>query len=153
MPSYTYRDGRMVQIPDTVITEDTELRGMVTNTVIVRGPATATVLGSLNGTVSVEAGATLIAHGSVSGTLNVASGGTAIFHTATHGTLHVSAGAVAHLLPGASALGTMRIEGILINEGVRGTNVGGSGVVEDRPGSRVRQPDGTLPDGTTIYKD
>jgi hypothetical protein len=151
MPSYTYRDGQLVEIPDTVITEDTDLRESVTNTVIVRGPATATAYAPLSGTVTVESGATLITHGAVNGTVNVSNEGTVIFHGPANGTLHIGAGGLVHIQRGASAIGTMQIEGVLINDGVRGANIRGDGLVEDRPGSQVRQPDRTLPDGTTIY--
>ena len=58
---------------------------------------------------------------------------------------------IMHLLPGAVALGVLRIEGTLINEGTRGVDVSGRGTVDDREGSILRRPDRSLPDGTTVY--
>ena len=151
MTSYTYRNGQMTEIPDTVIAEDLEIRESISNTLIVRPGVNVTTLASITGTVRVMTGATLEARGSVSGTVGVEDGARATFHGQASGSINVDRGAVMHLLPGAVALGVLRIEGTLINEGTRGVNVSGRGTFDDREGSIVRRPDRSLPDGTAIY--
>ncbi|WP_146071794.1 hypothetical protein [Cryobacterium sp. Y50] len=152
MTTYTYQNGQMIKIPDTVIAEDVEIRESISNTLIVRPGVNVTTLASITGTVRVMTGATLEARGSVSGTVGVEDGARATFHGQANGSINVDRGAVMHLLPGAVALGVLRIEGSLINEGTRGVNVSGRGAVDDREGSTVRRPDRSLPDGTSIYE-
>lgn len=153
MPSYKYVDGRMVEIPDTEITESGTLERDVRNTLIVRPGVQLTITGRVLGTVQVQSGASLNAVGSVSGTVHVEAGARAEFHSRLGGTLHVDRGGVATLSPGAVALGSLSIDGLLINEGTRGTQVRGRGSVDDRDGSRVREPDETTEDGAVIYRD
>lgn len=153
MTSYTYKDGEMIEIPDTVVSEDTEIREPVNNTLVLRPGVNVTTLAAVNGTVRVMVGATLQARGPVSGTLSVEDGARALIHGRAGGTIKIDRGAEVRLLPGAVALGVIRVDGSLINEGVRGVNVSGSGTVEDRAGSTVRSPDRTLPNGATVYKD
>ena len=141
MTTYTYQNGQMIEIPDTVIAEDVEIRESISNTLIVRPGVNVTTLASITGTVRVMSGATLEARGSVSGTVGVEDGARATFHGQANGSINVDRGAVMHLLPGAVALGVLRIEGSLINEGTRGVNVSGRGTVDDRAGSTVRRPD------------
>ncbi|MEA9987067.1 hypothetical protein [Subtercola sp. RTI3] len=149
-PSYTYRNGEMVQVEDTIVDVDSELDGTIDTTLLVQAGARLTTSGTLNGTVSVLNGH-LVAHGRVNGTVHVASGSSAIFHGPLSGTLSVDSGATAHLMPTVVALGKMRIDGRLVNQGVRTANVTGGGSVVDQGTGHVRQPDETLPDGTTIY--
>lgn len=152
MPSYTYRDGRMIEIPDTVVTEDTEIHDRISNTLVIRPGVKVTTFAPVSGTVRVMSGSTLDARGTVSGTVGLDDGARATFHGKASGTINVDRGAIAQLMPGAVALGILHVEGTLINEGTRGTNVHGRGSVEDRDGSIVRPPSRTLPDGTTIYE-
>jgi hypothetical protein len=151
MTTYTYQNGQMIEIPDTVIAEDVEIGEPISNTLIIRPGVNVTTLASITGTVRVMTGATLEARGSVSGTVGVEEGALATFHGQASGSINVERGAVMHLLAGAVALGVLRIEGSLLNEGTRGVNVSGGGTVEDREGSIVRRPDRSLPDGTTVY--
>jgi hypothetical protein len=153
MTSYTFRNGQMVEVPDTVVTEDTDFHDSISNTLVIHPGITATTFANVSGTVRVMAGAAFDARGAVSGTVTVDAGAVATFHSVANGSIHVSDQGLAHLLPGAIALGTMRIDGRLINEGVRGVNVSGVGFVEDREGSSVRRPTRTLSDGTTVYED
>lgn len=152
MPSYTYENGEMIEIPDTVVSEDTEIREPVTNTLVVCPGVSVTTLAAVSGTVRVMSGATLQARGSVSGTVDVENGARALFHGQASGTISIERGAEVHLLSGAVALGVIRVYGTLVNDGVRGVNVSGPGTVEDREGSTVRRPDRIMPDGTTIYR-
>lgn len=152
MPSYEYVDGRMVEIPDIEITESGTLERDVRSTLIVRSGVQLTTSGDISGTVQVQRGASLSAIGHVSGTVHVASGAQAEFHSRMDGTLHVDSGGVATLLPGSVALGSMSIDGLLINEGTRGVQVHGRGSVEDRDGSRVREPDEIRQDGAVVYR-
>jgi len=152
MPTYEYVNGKMVEVPDTEIRESGTLAGDVSNTLIVRPGVTLTTTGAISGTVNVERGATLKATGPISGTVHVASGAEADFHGRMSGTLHVTTGGTAHLTPGSVALGSMHIDGLLINEGTRGVSVKGRGSVQDRPGSTVRQPDEVADDGAVIYR-
>jgi hypothetical protein len=69
------------------------------------------------------------------------------------GTLHVNRSGTATLLPTAVVLGTIHIEGTLINEGTRGVHTYGAGVNDDREGSTVRHLDEIWDDGITIYRD
>ncbi|NVC25162.1 hypothetical protein E7Z53_17200 [Kocuria salina] len=152
MPSYTYKDGELVEIPDVVITESCELSEPITVTVVIKAGAHVVSLAELTGSVNVESGASLDAKGHVMGTVNVAAHGEATFHQQASGTLNISQGGRVRLAETCVALGTMNIDGELVNEGVRGVQVHGTGTVEDRPGSTVRQPDETWPDGTVVYR-
>lgn len=152
MPSFEYVDGQMVKVPDMEITESGTLGGDVRSTLIVRSGVQLTTTGDITGTVQIQRGASLSAIGHVAGTVHVASGAQAEFHSRMAGTLHVDSGGVAVLLPGSVALGTLRIDGLLINEGTRGIQVHGRGSVEDRDGSRVREPDEVMQDGSVVYR-
>ncbi|MGP5197341.1 hypothetical protein [Arthrobacter rhombi] len=152
MANYTYRDGKMVEVPDIIATEDTELHEPVKNTLIIRPGVAVVSYAKISGTIVVMPGATLDARGPVSGTVTIQDEARATFHSSASGTVKVSGGAVMHLLPGSIALGVLKVEGTLINEGTRGLNVTGQGVVDDRIGSIVRRPDRTLRDGTTVYE-
>lgn len=151
MPSYEYRNGELVEVPDVVITESRDLHQNVKNTLVIRSGVTLNLYGRLSGTVQVQAGATLVARSDVSGTVRVASTAQATFYEHMSGTLHVDRGGVATLAPSSLATGTMHVEGTLVNEGTRGVQVHGPGVVDDREGSTIRQPDETWEDGTTVY--
>lgn len=153
MPSYQYVDGRMVEIPDLVIDESCELQETIKQTVVLRNGAEVVVHGVVKGTVQVQRGSRVEFMNAVNGTVNVETGASASFFYRLGGTLNVYAGGSAFLSSSAVALGSMCIEGTLINEGVRGVNVSGSGVVEDREGSTVRLPDETWHDGTVVYRD
>lgn len=152
MPSYTYRAGELVEVPDIIVSESCEIREPVKNTVIIRSGAQVTARSTLSGTVTVEQGAVLEAHGPVNGTVTIEGGARAVFHDRASGTIHVRAGGEARLTPTAVALGTMTVDGVLTNEGVRGVQVKGSGEVIDAPGSMVREPDETLTYGTVVYR-
>jgi len=151
MPSYTYRDGELVEIPDTVITVSDEIREPVKNTLIIRAGAHVTSWAKISGTVVVEQDAVLETHAAVGGTVDIQAGGRALFRGKVGGTIQVREGGAATLADTAVALGTMKVDGVLTNEGVRGVQVNGHGRVIDAPGSTVRQPDATWPDGTVVY--
>lgn len=151
MPSYEFRDGEMVEVPDLVIDETTDVHEDVSRTVTITNGATVTVHGSVSGTLNVQQGATLIAEGQVSGTVHVQRGSEATFNAQASGTIHVERGATATLGPSATAFGMMKIDGVLVNHGARGKQVHGSGTVDDREGSTIREPDETWADGTTVY--
>lgn len=152
MPSYVYRNGDMVEVPDTTVTESCEIHESVTNMLIVQAGATVTAHSSISGTVNLERGSRLEVRGPVNGTVVISSGARATFYDRVGGTVHVHADAEAVLAPGAAALGTLKVEGLLTNEGVRGIQVSGSGRVVDAPGSEVRQPDERWSDGTVVYR-
>ena len=151
MPTYEYRNGERVEVPDLVITESCDLHEKVTKTVVIGPGVTLTLHDRVSGTVQVTAGATLEAHADVSGTVHVAAGAHATFYNHMTGTLQVERGGIATLAPSSVATGAMRIDGTLVNEGARGLHVRGAGVVEDREGSTIRQPDETGEDGTQVY--
>lgn len=152
MTSYTYRDGTMIEVPDTIANEDTEIHEPVENTLVIRPGVAVVSYARISGTIVVMTGATLDARGPVSGTVTIQDEAHATFHSTASGTIKVSGGAVMHLRPESIALGVLKVEGTLINEGTRGPNVTGQGVVDDRIGSIVRRPDRTLRDGTTVYE-
>lgn len=139
MPSYAYREGQLVKVPDLVISESCDLHEAVNRTLIIEGEAEVTSYGPLNGMVELAPGTVLDARGTVNGAVNVAREARATFHGSINGLLRVNSGGRARLARTAAAYGTMVIDGILINEGARGVQVGGSGVVDDRPSSTVRQ--------------
>jgi hypothetical protein len=151
LPSFKYRDGKLVELPDVVVSKSGDLHEDVKQTLVIKTGVTLTVHGSVSGTVEVQPGATLKAQGDVSGTVHVATDAEATLLGRVSGTLKVSRGGVATLAPSAVALGTMSIDGTLINHGTRGVQVHGAGVVDDREGSTVRQPDETWEDGTEVY--
>lgn len=147
-PSFEYRDGRMVEVPDVHISTDVVLSEPITRTLVISDGATVVARAPISGSVQITAGQ-LIAETSISGTVTVRSGSSASFAASMSGTLNVAVGGRAHIRPGATALGSMRIDGSLLNEGVRGVQLHGSGQVEDR--GQVRQPDRTDPDGVVVY--
>lgn len=151
VPTYTYRNGRLVEIADTIVAKDTEFTEPISNTMIILPGVKAITTGPVSGTVQLMESASLDARGPVTGTVSVADAAHLTVHERAGGTLHIAAGGVAHLLPGSVALGTMRVDGTLINEGTRGVQISGSGYVDDRDGSTVRQPDAWGPDGTSVY--
>jgi len=151
MPSYTYGDGELVEVPDTIITVSCEIREPVKNTLIIRSGAHVTSWAQISGTVVVEHDAVLETHAGVGGTVDIHAGGRALFRGKVGGTIHVHEGGAATLVDTAVALGTMKVDGVLTNEGVRGVQVHGQGRVIDAPGSTVRQPDETWPEGTVVY--
>lgn len=138
----------MVEIPDLHVRADTVLTDPVSRTMVINGGVTVVARAPISGSVQIESGQ-LIAEADVSGTVTVGSGSSASFAASMSGTLRVAVGGRAHLRTSAVALGTMRIDGALLNEGVRGVQLSGSGSVEDR--GMVRQPDRIDPDGTVIY--
>lgn len=152
MSSYEYRDGQLVPVSDTVISEDCELRAPVTSTLTIQAGVSVVALGNINGSVNVLQGASLEAYGDVNGTVSADSDARITFHGRATGTIHLASGGLAHFSKGAVALGTMRIEGTLINEGTRGINVSGAGQIEDREGSSVRYPD-SASDTAEVYRD
>lgn len=152
MSSYEYRNGQFVPVEDLVISESGDLHEKVNRTVVIENGTAVTTYGTINGTVQLRSGTSLDARGTINGTVNVEREATATFHAALNGTLNVDQGGVARLTSTAVSLGTKHIEGTLINEGVRGVQVSGSGTVEDRPGSTVRQPDEVRPDGGVVYR-
>jgi hypothetical protein len=152
MPGYEYRGDEFVPVPDVVVSESGDLWEDLSCTLVI-GPGVAlTTHGRISGTVEVGEGSTLDARNDLSGTLSVAANGVATIHRQASGTLHVGTGATVTLAESAVAIGTMHIDGRLINYGTRGVNVSGTGVVDDREGSTVRPPDETLDDGTVIYR-
>lgn len=151
MPSYEYRDGEMVEVPEVVVSESGDLHEDVERTLVIRAGVTLGAHGRVNGTVEMQSGATLNAQSDVNGTVNVASNAEATFHRRMGGALNVARDGVAILAPSAIALGTMNIDGTLINHGTRGVQVHGAGVVDDRDGSTVRPPDETWEDDTAVY--
>lgn len=153
MASFEYRDGEMIEVPDVVVDESGELTEDVSRTLVIEPGVTLRTFGKLSGTVTVRRGAALDARGSVSGTVSVAERAEATFHGRASGTLNVARGGVITLAETAIALGVMRVDGTLVNYGTRGIDVRGAGVVDDREGSTVRQPDERLGDGSTIYLD
>ena len=152
MPSYESRDGEMVEVPDFVVTESGDLHEPVTRTLIIQPGVTLNVTAKISGTVDIGDGSTLNAQSGVGGTVHVRPGGQVTFHERMGGTLHIARGATATIEPNATALGTINVDGTLINFGTRGVQVHGTGIVDDREGSSVREPDETQEDGTVIYR-
>jgi hypothetical protein len=152
VPSFEYRNGQLVPVEDVVISESGELHENIDRTLVIENGATVTSYGTINGTVQLTAGTTFDARGTINGTVNVQRDAVANFHAGLNGTLNVNQGGVARLAPAAVSLGAKHIDGTLINEGVRGVQVSGSGTVEDRPGSTVRQPDEVRPGGGVVYR-
>lgn len=151
MPSYEYRDGEMIEVPDLVVTESGDLREDVKHTLVIRPGVSLTVHGRVKGTVHVEGGARLDARGDVNGTVHVGPNAEATFHRKMGGTLHIERSGTATLAASAVALGTLHVEGKLVNYGTRGVQVHGGGTVDDREGSTVREPDEKWDDGTAVY--
>jgi hypothetical protein len=142
----------MVEVPDTTVSEDCIIDVPVDNTLVIEPGVNAIARAPISGTVEVQQDSVLDARSDVSGTVHLSRGARAVFHGRANGTINIEAGAVMRLLPKATALGTLIVDGTLINEGTRGVNVSGSGTVDDREGSTVRQPNKTLSDGSMVYE-
>lgn len=149
-PSFVYQNGEMFEVPDITLSDDTTLTEKVTRTLIITNGATVTALAPISSTVRVESGV-LDARSKVSGTVTVGAAGQASFAARMTGTLQVQAGGSAHIRATASALGTMHIDGYLLNEGERGAQRSGTGEVDDR--GSVRPPDERGANGAVIYRD
>lgn len=152
MASFDYRDGQMIEVPDIVVNESRQIDQDVSRTLVIESGATVTTIGRVSGTIKVKSGAILDARGDVGGTVQIAAGGRAAFHASVGGTLHIEHGGVAAIGRTAVALGTMYVEGELINHGTRGFQVSGTGIVQDLEDSSVQQPDETWDDGTVVYR-
>jgi hypothetical protein len=113
----------MIEIPDTVVSEDTEIRGPVTNTLVTCPGVSVTTLDAVSGTVRVMSGDTLPARARCLGWLTSRTG----------------------LAPCSTAKQAAQ------SRCVRGVRVSGSGPVKYREGSTLRPPVRTMPSGTTIY--
>lgn len=151
MPSYRYENGEMIEVPDTIVNESGELHDDVSATLIVKPNIEVVLHGHVNGTIRIEGGARAEIRGDVGGTVHISRGAEATFYGRMGGTVHVEKGGTATFTSGVVALGTMRVEGVLVNYGTRSIMVSGSGTVDDREGSTVRQPDETHEDGTVVY--
>jgi hypothetical protein len=124
-PSYRFEDGKMVQIPDTIVSQSGTLDEDITNTVVIEPGVALITTGRISGTVNVLGGASLEAKNNVGGTVHIEPGGRATFHAGVGGTLVVDRSAVAVLTRSAVALGSLNIQGELVNEGTRGVQVTG----------------------------
>src|SRR5690348_2432334 len=92
MPSYEYRDGEMIQVPDLVVVESGDLYEDINTTLVVRSGISLILHGEVNGTVHVERAATVEAKGDVNGTVHVEPTAAATFHQKLGGTLHIARG-------------------------------------------------------------
>ncbi|TDE08203.1 hypothetical protein [Jiangella asiatica] len=151
MPSYEYRDGQLVEVPDLIVRTSGDLHEEVHRTLVIASGVELAVHGVISGTVNVQSGAVLDARNDVYGTVNVEPDAQMRVHKHANDTLNVQRGGTITILPSAVALGTIHVEGTLINEGTRGTQVHGAGAIEDREGSSVRPPDETRGDGAVVY--
>jgi hypothetical protein len=129
-----------------VLSEDTELRGVINNGVVVDAGAVVRVLGTLNGSVSVKSG-TVLNDGTVNGSVHLASGTEVRVAGVLSGSTHIAEGGTAVVLRAGSLRGSLHNDGLLINDGTRGGTVQGSGSIEDRPGASVKQPNYMSADG------
>ena len=66
MPSYDYRDGELVEVPDVVVSESGDLRDDVSRTLVIDPGVTLTTHGRPSGTVAVREGARLDARNDIS---------------------------------------------------------------------------------------
>lgn len=151
MPSYKIVNGAQVEVSDTVVSDDATVEDELSNVVIVRNGAELIARARITGSVVVERGGRLLAFEDVTGTVSLQEGSEAEFHAGLGGALHVSRRATALLKPDAVALGSLNVDGTLVNEGTRGRTVNGDGRVDDLPGSTVRQPDAVDGDMEIYY--
>lgn len=140
-----------MQVSDIVVSESGDLHEAVNRTLKIRPGVTLTVHRRVSGTVEAQPGATLQAQSDVDGTVDVSANAEATLHSRMGGTLNVNRGGVATLAPSAIALGTMRIDGTVTNNGTRGVEVHGAGVADYRDGSTIRPPDETREDSIVVY--
>lgn len=152
MPSYEFRNGRKIEIPETILDKSGDFVGTHNNSVIVRGMGTHVASrATINGTLTVSDGVTFENFGTVNGTVNVASGANYVVHGAQNGTSHVEHGGKLRVAPGGMLMGIASGEGELVNEGTRASTSTYVRRIVDAPGSRVRQPDEVDGDGTTYF--
>lgn len=152
MPSYEYRNGRRVELEDLVVSVSQDLHETINCSLRVQAGAILSSYGTINGSIDLELGAQLHAFGPINGTLYVRDGAEVVIHRALNGSAVICSGGTLHIEQAASAMGSLQIEGTLINSGTRSDTVSGSGRILDREGSTVRRPDEIRPDGTRIFR-
>ncbi len=67
MASFEYRDGKMIEVPDIVVTESRQIDQDVGRTLVIESGAMVTTNGRVSGTINVKRGATLDARGTSGG--------------------------------------------------------------------------------------
>lgn len=108
------------------------------------------VRGVQNGSVSSRPTATGVVRGTVNGSVTVAEGGRVEVVGSINGSVHVEEGGLNHIAPSGKLAGSLHVNGVIENEGVRGGPVTGYGDVRDVGTGRVRQP--VVENGVIAYR-
>jgi hypothetical protein len=140
-------DGR--EVPPKVVREDETLRGTHQGGVYVEREATLVLLGTHQGSLHLEAGARSVIVGQHQGSLHVADDAVATIRGSQQGSTHVAEGGEVVVESSGRLAGSLHNEGAIHNGGVRGGTASGSGILEDLPGSTVKQPQ--IRNGMTVY--
>lgn len=135
--SQTYQDPFVVQ-------GDVVLRQPHSGSICVHEGANFTIARSAqhSGSLHFRRGSTGRIEGSHAGSLHMAADVTVEVQGNQSGSAHVAAGAVLTVAPDGQLAGSLHIDGLVTNAGVRGGSLetGLGGEVRDLPGSRVKQP-------------
>lgn len=135
--------------PPLVVEESFVVSGTREGSICVHRGATLTIAGTQIGTVALRSGSSLVVRGIQNGTLRVGPDSSVEVHGAVNGSVHVEPRGRVHVLPGAKLAGSLHVDGIVENQGLRGGRVSGSGFVRDLDGGSEKQP--RIENGNRIY--
>ena len=145
--SFDITDGR--RVPPKVVHETETLRGTHQGSIHVQRGAVLTISGTHQGSLHLESGAQVVIVGQHQGSLHVAFDAAATIHGSQQGSTHVDQGGEVTVDRSGRLAGSLHNEGVVRNEGARGGTVSGAGLLEDLPGSTIKQPQ--MRDGMTVY--
>jgi hypothetical protein len=126
--------------PQLVIEHDDQLAGTHDGTVCVHAGAELTVLGNQRGTVSFRSGSTGVVVGAIRGSLHVASGAIVVIQGGQHGSVQIDHWGVVRVDAGGKLAGSLHVDGLVENRGIRGGAASGGGEIRDVDGGQVMQP-------------
>lgn len=136
--------------PPLVIEEAHALQGSHQGSVCVHEGAHLDLLGTQNGSVSLRPNSTVALIGTHNGSLHVSEGSRVEITGAQNGSVHVDAGGTVLVGPTGKLAGSLHVDGVILNEGIRGGSVHGPGEVRDVNGGRVKQP--VVENGMSVYR-
>lgn len=126
------------------------LRGTRQGTICVHGDCEISVVGVQQGSLTLRPNSRATISGDVRGTKHVGEGAQVLVSGSINGTVHVDRGGVVSITPSGRLAGTLHVDSVVENRGVRGGPVKGDGRVEDIDGGRAVQP--TVENGANIYR-
>lgn len=133
-----------------ILDSDYTLNGRHQGSICVHAGATFSLAGTQNGTVTLRPGSSLIVQGTLNGSTSVGAGSSVEVLGVLSGTVHVDEGGKVVVERTGRLAGTLSVDGLVQNEGIRGGAVTGSGEILDVNGGRVNHP--IIENGMQVYR-